>query len=109
MFNNNQDFEAFLKQPLGDKHIKLNVSRNTVIAITFSLLLHALFLFWAPKLQQENTTVLPARELTVSLAPVTPIKKIAPNPIEKPAIPSAEKATPPVKKTPKRNHTKASR
>jgi type IV secretory pathway VirB10-like protein len=104
MFNNNQDFEAFLKQPVGDKQIKLNVSRNTVVAIAFSLLLHALFLFWAPKIKQDNATVLPAREITVSLAPATPTKKIAPDPIEKPASPLAEKAaptvTPPVKKSP---------
>ena len=49
----NNAFEEFLQTPKIDRHFRLSVSRNTLIAFIFSLLVHALILFFVvPKLKQ---------------------------------------------------------
>lgn len=53
----------------GDKHININISRNTLFAIVFSLLLHALLFFIVPQIQFDNPPAVPARAIEVSLAP----------------------------------------
>lgn len=51
----NHDFETFLQTPKRDRLIRFNISRNTLIALTFSLLIHALIIFFVvPKFQPEQ-------------------------------------------------------
>jgi outer membrane biosynthesis protein TonB len=51
----NNVFEDFLQSPKGDKQIRLNISRNTVIAFVISLLIHAVILFLVlPKIQLDK-------------------------------------------------------
>lgn len=51
----NNAFEDFLQAPKGDKQIRLNVSRNTLIAFVVSLFIHAIILFFVvPKLEQDK-------------------------------------------------------
>ena len=101
MQNNDNQFDAFLLEPRGDKVFRLQISRNTLIAIIISLLIHAIILFFVvPKFEQEELAELPARELEVSLAPPTVEKKIAETPVEQPATP-VEKIPEPIKPKPK--------
>ena len=102
MLRNNNSFEAFLQKPRGDKQIRLNISRNTMLAIVFSLMLHALILFFVvPNLQQKKELVLPARELEVSLVPPTTAKVAEPEVVQelaptKPIEAPVQKPTPKV-------------
>ena len=101
MLNTDNDFDAFLQKPRGDKTFRLQISRNTLIAIIVSLLIHAIVLFlFVPKFNQDQAAELPARELEVSLAPPTPEKKVAELPVEQPATP-VEKIPEPAKPKPK--------
>ena len=51
----NNVFEDFLLSPEGDKQLRLNISRNTLIAFIISLLIHAIILFFVvPKIQMEK-------------------------------------------------------
>jgi outer membrane biosynthesis protein TonB len=51
----NNAFEDFLQAPKGDKQIRLNISRNTLIAFVISLLIHVLILFFViPKIQLDK-------------------------------------------------------
>ncbi|MBX9675518.1 MAG: hypothetical protein K2V71_02810 [Methylotenera sp.] len=101
MQNTDNQFDALLLEPRGDKVFRLQISRNTLIAIIFSLLIHAIILFFVvPKFEQEELAELPARELEVSLAPPTVEKKIAETPVEQPATP-VEKIPEPTKPKPK--------
>lgn len=98
MLNSDNSFDAFLLKPRGDRLFRIQISRNTLIAILFSLLIHALILFFAlPQFQQDELTELPARELEVSLAPPTPEKKLAESPVEQPATPVEQTPEPAVK------------
>lgn len=87
------EFEGFLHAPLlkgqrakwhsGDQFIRINISRNTLIAIVFSLLIHALILFLVvPHLQFDNASAPLPTAMEVSLAPPKPAEVIVP--IEKP-------------------------
>jgi hypothetical protein len=97
-----EEFEGFLHGPLskgrrGDKLIHINISRNTLIAILFSLFIHALILLSVvPHIQFDNAAAPQPQAIEVSLAPP---KKIAPKveekPIEKP-IPKVIKSIPKV-------------
>ena len=79
----NTAFEDFLANPRGDKHIRLNISRNTLLAFVFSILLHAvLLLFAVPKIEIEPTA--PATTIEVSLAPKPTPPPPAPPPQELP-------------------------
>ena len=76
MFNTDNQFDAFLTKPRGDRVFRVQISRNTLIAIIVSLLIHAIILLSVlPKFEQDQAAELPARELEVSLAPPTPEKK----------------------------------
>ena len=87
MVNLDNSLDAFLQKPRGDKTFRVQFSRNTLIAIIFSLLIHALIAFFVlPKFEPDKAE-LPARELEVSLAPPTPEKKVAESPVENPATP----------------------
>jgi hypothetical protein len=87
------EFEGFLHAPLskgrhakghrGDHLIRINISRNTLIALVFSLLIHALILFLVvPHIQFDNTSAPLPTAMEVSLAPPKPAEVIVP--IEKP-------------------------
>jgi hypothetical protein len=97
MLNNEHSFDAFLEKPRGDQVFRIQFSRNTLIAVIISLLIHALIVFFAlPKFEPDKAE-LPARELEVSLAPPTPERKVA----ELPAVPAEVVSEPVVKPKPK--------
>lgn len=83
-------FDDFLLKPLskgrrGDQLIRINISRNTLIAIIFSLLIHVLFLFSVvPHIQFDNAAVPQPQAIEVSLAPPKPPKVIEPKVVEVP-------------------------
>lgn len=52
-----------------DAHINIRISRNTVLAVAFSLLLHALLFFALPQISFDTPSSKPARAMQVSLAP----------------------------------------
>lgn len=79
--------DDFLQKPRGDRVFRIQFSRNTLIAIIISLLIHAFIAFFVLPKFKPDKAVLPARELEVSLAPPTPEKKVAENPVETPSTP----------------------
>lgn len=96
----NYTFDEFLLQPKlhqqrGDGLIRINISRNTLLAIIFSLLLHALIMFFSwPQTSLDKAASPPARAIEVSLAKPAPPKVVPVVPVEPPA--------PKVKKTPRK-------
>lgn len=89
------DFEAFLQSPRGDKFIRINISRNTLIAFIFSLLIHALILFLVvPHIQFDNAASPLPTSMEVSLAPPVPPKVAEPKVLEE--MPLVEKPKPKV-------------
>ena len=94
MLSNDNSFEAFLRKPRGDRLIRLNISRNTLIAFVISIVLHLLVLLLiVPKIDLNPNP--PATTIEVSLAPKPAAPVIAPEPAPLP-IPSP--ATPEIKK-----------
>ena len=97
----NHTFEAFSQEPLlqvrrGDKLIRINVSRNMLSAIIFSLLMHVLILFLVvPHIQFDNASAPLPTAMEVSLAPLTPPQVIEPIQPENPAT-EVIKSTPKV-------------
>ena len=93
-------FDEFLLSPRGDKLIRISISRNTLIAIICSLLLHAIVLLLVlPQIQLNNASAPPDRAIEVSLAPPTPPKVIEPTLPEPPPeipVPKVIKAAPKV-------------
>ena len=84
----NNSLEAFLAKPRGDKHIRLNISRNTLIAFLVSIALHVLLLLLVlPKINLNS--VPQSTTIEVNLAPKTAAPVATPSPI----IPE-EKPTP---------------
>jgi hypothetical protein len=85
----NNAFEEFLLSPKGDKLIRFNISRNTLIAFAISLLIHALILFIVvPKIQldalKEPTTFqvdLAQPEIKPEPMPSEPIPERLPEPL----------------------------
>ena len=102
-------FDDFLLKPLskgrrGDQLIRINISRNTLIAIIFSLLIHVLFLFSVvPHIQFDNASAPQPQAIEVSLAPPKPPKVIEPKVVEVPQEITQEKpqVKPQVKPIPK--------
>src|SRR5450830_815574 len=98
-----EEIEGFLHEPLskgrhGDKLIHINISRNTLIAILFSLIIHALILLTVvPHIQFDNAAAPQPQAIEVSLAPPKQAKAIVPKAVEKPTekpIPKAIKSIP---------------
>ncbi len=72
-----QTFDQFLSntvtKPRGEYFIYFHIRRNTLIAVIFSLLLHALIFFYAPKINFDVPPTPPATSIEVSLAPHQPL------------------------------------
>jgi len=96
----NYSFDEFLLQPKlhrsrGDGLIRIKISRNTLLAVIFSLLLHALIMFFAlPQQPLDTAAAPPARAIEVSLAKPAP-PKVMPQKLEK----RVEKPAPKLKKS----------
>ena len=87
--NSLDQFDEYLLKPRGDKLIRINISRNTLIAIIFSLLLHGLLLIAVlPKIDFNNAASPQPTALEVSLAPPIPPK------VETPVLPESERVKP---------------
>ncbi len=62
--------ESSLKAYRADRHLNIRISRNTLLAILFSLLLHALLFFVVPQIKFDTSpSGMPARAIEVNLAP----------------------------------------
>jgi len=88
--------KSSLRGHYGDQHINIKISRNTFLAIAFSLLLHALLFFVVPQIKFDSPPSATARSIEVSLAPLSvPTRVIEPvQEIPQPKV----KPLPPVKK-----------
>lgn len=82
--------EPASKNPLsrgqrGDRLIRINLSRNTLIAIIFSLLIHGLILLTVvPQINFDNAAAPQPQAIEVSLAPPKSAQVIEPKPPEEP-------------------------
>lgn len=107
----NNAFEEFLQTPKIDKHFRLSVSRNTLIAFIVSLLIHALILFFVlPKIKQAPEIEPPPFEVVLAQpeqveTPPTPLPEVLPQePIPERPVELVKKPkvmTKPATKTPK--------
>lgn len=84
----NSSLDDFLAKPRGDKSIRLNISRNTLIAFLVSIALHVLVLLLVlPKINLNSAPQ--STTIEVNLAPKTTAPIATPSPIipeEKPKI-----------------------
>ena len=81
--------ELSLKASRNDQHFNIRINRNTLFAIIFSILLHALIFFAVPQIKFDKPPSVPARAIQVSLAsPRIPTQVI--EPVQAPQQPSAE-------------------
>ncbi len=81
--------ESSLQANSADQHFNIRISRNTLLAIIFSLLLHALVFFAVPQIKFDTQPSAPATAIQVSLAPpIIPTQVI--EPIQESQQPSAE-------------------
>lgn len=72
--------EAYLAKPRGDKLLRLNISRNTLLAFVVSIVLHLLvFMIFVPKIDLSPPSSSPTIE--VSLAPQAKAPELAPEPV----------------------------
>ena len=96
--NVNPEFDFLSKSSLkayrADQHFNVKISRNTLLAIIFSLLLHALIFFVVPQIQFDAPASAPARALELSLGP----PKVATRAVEPAPEPPRPVVKPPVKK-----------
>jgi hypothetical protein len=81
--------EAYLTNPRGDKLLRLNISRNTLMAFVASIVLHVLLLlFFVPKIDLSPPSSSPTIE--VSLAPQAKAPELAPEPVPIPPQPEVK-------------------
>ena len=82
----NNAFEEFLQTPKSDRHFRLNISRNTLIAFLVSLIIHAIILFFVvPKLKQAPEVEPPPFEVVLAQPEATPEPlPLPPEPIPEP-------------------------
>jgi len=81
--------ELSLKVNSSDHHFHIKVSRNTLLAIIFSLLLHALIFFAVPQIKFDTPPSIPAQAIEVSLAPLSVPRQVT-EPIQELQPPAAE-------------------
>lgn len=92
-------FEEFLQSPKTDKHFRLSISRNTLVAFIVSLLIHGLILFFVvPKLKQAPEAEPPPFEVVLAqpeqvetpplpeTLPQEPIPEPPAEPVKKPKV-----------------------
>ena len=92
----------FSKSQRGDRLIRINLSRNTLIAIIFSLLIHGLILLIVvPQINFDNAAAPEPQAIEVSLAPPKSAQVIEPKPPEKQQEVPKEKRPKVIKATPK--------
>ena len=94
MLRNDNSFEAFLQKPRGDKQIRLNISRNTLIAFVISIVLHLLaLLFLVPKFDLNPSPRATTLEVSLPPKPTAPViaPEQAPLPIPSPTTPELKK------------------
>ncbi|HOY70962.1 MAG TPA: hypothetical protein PL131_09345 [Methylotenera sp.] len=103
----NQRLQTQILRPRGDASIRLQISRNTLIAVIFSLVIHALILVFVAPMLLFNQASPPPTTLEISLAPAKIEKPIVPeaNPEplpelvpEKPVVKKVEKKVKPKRK-----------
>ena len=88
--NSNGAGQAFYLPPIGDAHLNIRISRNTSFAILFSLLVHAVLLFFVlPQLIKPNSVFPTPQALTITLNKPQPPALPAPEPA-KPETPKPE-------------------
>ena len=92
-------FDEFLLSPRGDKFIRIKISRNTLIAVIGSLLLHALILFLIVPYIPLNSASPPPTSIEVSLAPPKQAEKVIEQPLPEPEPEKPIKPPPKVVKT----------
>ena len=88
--------ESSLKDYRADQHFNIKINRNTLLAVAFSILLHALLFFVVPQIQFDKPASAPARALELTLGPTklaTQVIEPTPEPPRPQVIPP-----PPVKK-----------
>jgi hypothetical protein len=95
----NHGIAAFFKASRGDSLIRFNISRNTLIAIICSLIIHALIFFAVPKISLDTASAPPPQTIEVSLAPPAPVQKPQVLPAESPKLEKPKKSV--AKPTPK--------
>lgn len=81
-----------------ERYLSLRVSRNTLIAFIFSIVIHLLVFFVAPKIEFDEPAHVSARAMEVSLAPIRPPTKVEEPPVLPPPPPPAPKPPTPIKK-----------
>lgn len=82
-----QPFDEFLLTPRGDKLIRINISRNTLIAFLVSVLLHAIVLLLVlPQIKMDNSASSPP-PIEVSLAPPKQPEVVVEEVLPEPPIP----------------------
>lgn len=80
-----------------ERYLSLRISRNTLIAFLFSLIIHLLILFVVPKIEFDAPAKVSARAMEVRLAPIQPPMKAEETP--PPQLPQPQaKAPKPIKK-----------
>ena len=85
MLSNDNSFEVFLRKPFGDKQIRLNISRNTLIAFAISIVLHVLaLLFLIPKIDLNTSPRTSTLEVSLAPKPTAPVVTPEPTPIPPP-------------------------
>jgi outer membrane biosynthesis protein TonB len=94
-------FEEFLQTPKIDRHFRLSISRNTLVAFIVSLLIHTLILFFVmPKFKQAPEVEPPPFEIVLAQpeqaeTPPVPLPEILPQePIPEPPAAPVKKAEP---------------
>ncbi|HSI25610.1 MAG TPA: hypothetical protein VK952_08295 [Methylotenera sp.] len=92
--------DEFFLTPRGDKLIRINISRNTLIALIFSVLIHALILFLVVPKMESSPPESVSTPIEVSLAPA---KQVEPTPQVEQVV--SEKPPEPVKEPIKKPKT----
>ncbi len=83
--------ELSLKESNVDRYFNIRISRNTLLAVVFSLLLHALIFFAVPQIKFDTPPSATASTIQVSLAPFKIPTQVI-EPIQAPQQPSVEPA-----------------
>lgn len=82
--------DDFLAKPLGDKHIRLSISRNTLLALLLSIVVHLLVLLLiVPKIDMKPSATATTIEVSLALKPQAkkPAEPLPTTPAETPPEP----------------------